>query len=480
MKIVLMYHRFYKGTKPKNDKYSINIKTFEQHLKFFKKRKFSFLTLRELHNSKEKNIVCMTFDDGAITQYEAFKLMEQYKTKGTFFIITNLIGEKGYLTVSDIKDMERNGMEIGSHTASHKNLTKLSDEDLRKELLNSKKTLELILKNKVESISLPGGEYNQKVIKECFKYGYKIIRTSDIHLVTNEKHIFPAIPIRDNFPLNNLRFLTSKRWLKILNYFKEFSKIRKSNFKNKTLTKGIFHVHTTYSYDGKISLEKLKEWCITHNVKIVFLTEHAESLNRKLWKKYEDECNKLSDNDVLLIPGLEVSCKDNHILLINPHEFYISNSSSEVIEFAKKNGITTVIAHVSPNSTINDVNLVEVWNKKYHGIAPLLRNIVWFKKSIKSGKLFYALGGNDAHKLSDLKRAIYLVFPKQNLSKINEKSRDEIITLLRNGVFYTYNEKFELSPDCKVSGNGLWMVYNELLIQIKAFGRKFLTFLKIR
>jgi len=131
----------------------------------------------------------LTFDDSHLSQYEAFEIMKKYGVKGTFFIITNALDSKDSLSISQIKEMFNSGMEIGSHTASHKNLTNMDKKELAKELCLSKKRLESMLNIKIESISIPAGKYNQNVIKSCLKFGYKFVRTSDIALVEDEKTV---------------------------------------------------------------------------------------------------------------------------------------------------------------------------------------------------------------------------------------------------------------------------------------------------
>jgi len=182
-----MYHRFHKGGKYGKDKYSIDFGTFERTIKFFKKKGFKFVRLKDLWKSRD-NVVCLTFDDGHLSQYEAFEMMRKHHIKGTFFIITNALGSKDSLSISQIKEMLNSGMEIGCHTASHKDLTNMDKDELAKELRLSKKRLESVLNTKLESISIPGGEYNQNVIENCLKFGYKFVRTSDIALVEDEKN----------------------------------------------------------------------------------------------------------------------------------------------------------------------------------------------------------------------------------------------------------------------------------------------------
>ncbi|RLF34858.1 MAG: hypothetical protein DRM99_05745 [Thermoplasmata archaeon] len=484
MRIVLLYHKFHEKRGPKYDKYSISLKVFEKHLKFLKDKKFQFVNLRDLPNFKKGKVVCLTFDDGDITQYKAFELMKKYKVKGTFFIITKNVGRKGFLSESNLREMEESGMEIGSHTVTHRDLTKLNKRELRYELIESKKRLESILKTKIFSISFPGGSYNQEIIKECKKCGYRTIRTSDIHSISWEKSIYPAIPISNNPFLSESRLLLSEKYLKLLGCLKEFSKIGCMKKGERLFIKGIFHVHTNYSYDGKITLKELRNWCIKNNIRIVFLAEHAESFNKKMWKMYVEECERLSNKKIILVPGIEIPCKDDHIILIDPKKFFFSRLSKNVIRFAKKENVLTILAHVSEKtSEPRDVDLVELWNRKYHGNTLLLSNLVWFKRAIKS-KPFYAIGGNDIHKFRDLKNVIYLAFEKRFFDKEEDvkKLKRKVIALLKNGKFYSYNKRAVLTAGGNVEGIKAWVACNTIFRSIiKPFGKRFIKpFLLLR
>ena len=76
-------------------------------------------------------VVYMTFDDGP--SYNTIKIVNtlvKYDSKATFFLVGNQI-EK-YAKTMDV--LVKNGMDIGNHTYSHKELTKLRDKEILKEI----------------------------------------------------------------------------------------------------------------------------------------------------------------------------------------------------------------------------------------------------------------------------------------------------------------------------------------------------------
>ena len=84
--------------------------------------------------------------------------------KAVFYMVTNDIGQPGYLTWDNLFDMERRGMEIGSHTANHIPLTTLSREQQRDELRLSKLMLEWKGMKTIYSFSYPNGAYDDGVV----------------------------------------------------------------------------------------------------------------------------------------------------------------------------------------------------------------------------------------------------------------------------------------------------------------------------
>ena len=96
-----------------------------------------------------KSAVALTFDDGFKGFYDyAFPVLEKYNIKGTFFVNSANLVNKGqvlkdrYGYWEDFLQMAVAGHEIGSHSVSHANLTTLSGVALHNELANDKVVIE--------------------------------------------------------------------------------------------------------------------------------------------------------------------------------------------------------------------------------------------------------------------------------------------------------------------------------------------------
>ena len=184
-----MYH----GT-PNNhpsSEYSIRAQRFKAHLRYLKNHGWHTDLFRELHNASalpEKTVI-LTFDDGYADNYEgAFLPLTEHNLKATWFIATDCIGKYSHwmgspspqtqmLTVEQLLQMEKAGMEIGSHTCSHPDLTTLSYQQQLDEMTKSKQILESIIHGKISSFAYPYGRYNTDSIEAAKDADYQLACT---------------------------------------------------------------------------------------------------------------------------------------------------------------------------------------------------------------------------------------------------------------------------------------------------------------
>lgn len=118
--------------------------------------------------------ILITFDDGYLDNYVyAYPIMKKYGFTGIIFIITNLVGhDSRYLNWPQIREMKNNGFLFGSHTLSHAALTKVSDEQLWRELIESRQQIKKHLGQYPKYFAYPTGAYNRKVEKMTKQAGY--------------------------------------------------------------------------------------------------------------------------------------------------------------------------------------------------------------------------------------------------------------------------------------------------------------------
>lgn len=80
-----------------------------------------------------------------------------------------------YMTITQVQELEKSGMEIGSHTVTHPNLPTLTENEITGEVENSKKWLETVLGKSVKGFSYPFGkrpDFNDQVLLKIRNAGY--------------------------------------------------------------------------------------------------------------------------------------------------------------------------------------------------------------------------------------------------------------------------------------------------------------------
>lgn len=77
------------------------------------------------------------------------------------------------MTWGEIRQMADAGHEIGSHSVSHAILTQLSEEQIQKELADSKSEIESRAGLCVRSLCYPNGDHDPAVVRVARNVGYK-------------------------------------------------------------------------------------------------------------------------------------------------------------------------------------------------------------------------------------------------------------------------------------------------------------------
>lgn len=149
---------------------------------------------RELKN---KSIV-LTFDDGYVDFYRnAFPLVKKYNLKATVYIIYNFIGRRGFMSLAQIHELIDSGLiEVGSHTMTHPSLEILHDEEAKKEIFESKKSLEETFGVSVTSFAYPAGAYNNETLKLVREAGYTIALTTHPGIIIKKDNLYEVPRIR--------------------------------------------------------------------------------------------------------------------------------------------------------------------------------------------------------------------------------------------------------------------------------------------
>jgi peptidoglycan/xylan/chitin deacetylase (PgdA/CDA1 family) len=190
--LILAYHSV---SECRKDSLAVGMTDFETQMAWLYHRHYRSVTLSEFTRHtfrKGERIVVITFDDGYADNYTiAFPILKQYGFVATIFLVTDYVNtnhmyrwdvqkitsqhsasQYGILTWDQVNEMADYGIEFGSHTCTHPELTTLSSEQYEEEIVRSRQDLQSKLGCDVESFCYPRGKLDGDIIQMVKKSGY--------------------------------------------------------------------------------------------------------------------------------------------------------------------------------------------------------------------------------------------------------------------------------------------------------------------
>jgi peptidoglycan/xylan/chitin deacetylase (PgdA/CDA1 family) len=233
---ILYYHRV--NNLPSGIDNSPTVEFFRRQIQLLYKRGYYFASLIEVIDwckgliDLPQNTIAITFDDGYEDNYtNVFPILKKYNAKATIFLIHDYIGqtryfsynrnvpqkilpedynpsidlEHKYLTVPQIKEMYDSGLvDFGSHTLSHNSLVYCDIYKAIEEIVESKKALEKLLDQPVDTFCYPYGHYNEIITKNVANAGYKGAVTTNRRRINRGDSVYHLSRINDINLLVNL------------------------------------------------------------------------------------------------------------------------------------------------------------------------------------------------------------------------------------------------------------------------------------
>ncbi len=196
------------GQSAEQERFDVTPELLKKHLEYLQQEGFttiSFETLGKYFDGETvlpPKPVILSFDDSWRNQYAyAFPLLKEYKMTGTFYVFTNSLDHGNHLSWNETREMQKVGMEIGSHTKFHPYLDEITDPiELKKEITDSKTILEESLGVPVTTFAYPFGEHGPTSIQEVKRAGYKTARSLQKGVVQSkeERYTLRAFIVTDN------------------------------------------------------------------------------------------------------------------------------------------------------------------------------------------------------------------------------------------------------------------------------------------
>lgn len=187
-----MYHQVTDQEIPGFRKYTVTPQAFTRQMDWLARVGYVPITLESLLGARADGgglparPVIITFDDGFEDCFRhAVPVLAEHGFTATFYLVAGLMGqrsrwllqERGFefplMSWTQARELERCGLNCGSHTMSHPHLPELSADECRQELVCSRETLEDQLGHAVQHLAYPFGSRNTAVKNIAAEAGYR-------------------------------------------------------------------------------------------------------------------------------------------------------------------------------------------------------------------------------------------------------------------------------------------------------------------
>lgn len=220
---ILMYHSIADNS---DDPYSVSVDAFREQISWLSEYGFEVVSLsfllRSIQRRNYKNLrkkVVITFDDGYkdfITN--ALPILLDHGAPATVFLVTDMLGERAswnesgtnerLMSEDDVRYIKAQGTSLGSHTATHANLTLLDHRDLQTQLRDSHDRLTR-LGESFYAFSYPWGQWSSQIVDAVKTSGYEcaVAVGEQMRLTAADTYLLPRITMRHDMGLKRFQSL---------------------------------------------------------------------------------------------------------------------------------------------------------------------------------------------------------------------------------------------------------------------------------
>ena len=201
--LAIMYHRFEENKYPSTN---IRLDVFKKHINLIKENNLDFYNPGEFSESfkkvKKQKKILLTVDDAFSSFYEnAWPILKDEKIPFILFVSTESVGNKGYMSWDQIKEVEKNIFAyIGNHSHSHDYLTKFNFEKFKDDIDLSIRIFNDKLGYNPIFFSYPFGEYNleqKNFISKNFEFAFG--QHSGVIDLNKDRYELPRFPINEKY-----------------------------------------------------------------------------------------------------------------------------------------------------------------------------------------------------------------------------------------------------------------------------------------
>jgi peptidoglycan/xylan/chitin deacetylase (PgdA/CDA1 family) len=187
---ILMYHSVAGDGPPELAPYRISPQAFREQMRYLRRHGYHSITIEDwgaciaARRPLPGRPVILTFDDGYKDFIEnAWPILERADFKATLFVVTESVGRVAdwdpavsqhlpLMGWRDLSELQAKGVEIGSHSALHKDFSAISIDQVMAEGRRARETLRENLGREAKSIAFPWGRGDEGVRRALARCGY--------------------------------------------------------------------------------------------------------------------------------------------------------------------------------------------------------------------------------------------------------------------------------------------------------------------
>lgn len=169
---------------------SVPVNAFKKQMSYLLEHHYYSISLYDhlfqgVNTDNKRRPIVITFDDADESVYtNAFPILSEVGFTATIFVISDFVGrlntwdyslgqkKSRHMTWEHLQELSRKGWEVASHTATHRDLTRLTKHEVLHEVISSKEMIATKISKPVHFISYPFNRYNARVVDCVKRAGY--------------------------------------------------------------------------------------------------------------------------------------------------------------------------------------------------------------------------------------------------------------------------------------------------------------------
>ena len=186
---ILMLHRVLEQrSNGENRELEVTPQFLEQTINDYCNQGYRFVSIDKAcaiiaNGRSNRPFVCLTFDDGYRDTFDlAYPILKKLNIPFAVYVTTGFIDktasmwwyeQTNVMNWEQIKSLDADPLcTIGAHTVTHPRLSTLTEEDMHKEIVVSKRRLEEVLGHSINHFSYPHGDYNTATLQVVKDAGF--------------------------------------------------------------------------------------------------------------------------------------------------------------------------------------------------------------------------------------------------------------------------------------------------------------------